>query len=281
MDQLQNDATVSYALSRRLKRRDSAKSSGSSESIRQKTPQDADASQRSSYQSTPFNISASTGITQLPTVAASTLQIGCTNTYQTIQGLVNNHAIGPRFQAHGPEHLMLCFDRKGMSQRLEQITIHQPPATNAEFFHRLQTDYYLHRQPKWGLNPFWRKVTGIHFVRFLTCQPTGFQSIRIVDLDSLPPIAQVGWIRSFSPEVQPRPLTMLGYMKHPSTAGVELNELSEFSQIPRKLYGRIPSRSGQVGWGLYFCEGLDWALVCGLLAGVVATVILVAYSTGE
>jgi hypothetical protein len=165
------------------------------------------------------------------------------------------------------EYLMLGFASSRSESHLIQIRIPNLPANDADFFRFLATQHKTHRRNWHGIPRFWKFVSGIYFVKFRTRAPSAScDVIRVVGVDNLPNADERGWTRKINRVPPPGPQMMLNYVEYPRR-----HERSRriFLQVPRKLDSAIPSRAGEVGWGLYYFERTRWtfstfpSLLCG------------------
>jgi hypothetical protein len=70
---------------------------------------------------------------------------------------------------------------------------------------------------------------------------------------------ELGWVRKVLRRAHPPgPREMLGYVRYPKRheRGHHI-----FPQVPRKLDSAIPSRAGEVGWGLWYAERTRYDLL--------------------
>jgi hypothetical protein len=163
-------------------------------------------------------------------------------------------------------YLMLGLPSSRLETHLIQAKITQPPTNDAEFFLFLRQQYEIHRRRWHGISHFWKRVSGIYFVRFCTENPSSsHEHMRVIGVDSLPDADDAGWTRKSNRAPPPGPETMLSYLNYPKR-----HERSRrmFSQVPRKLDTAIPSRADEVGWGLYYFERTRWDALDTIIIGL-------------
>lgn len=288
MDQLQQDAAKSHDLwVPRPKRRDSLMADSSESSANEESPlldekmgaiveADGLTDWRSPRRSTKMlaanlNEWGRSAIKTLVDKFAST--VGATSRQEPED---HHDALEMQQESGKVEYLMLCIACEQDCTRLVQVKLSQPPASDAEFFRLLASEYLKIRRCWFGIKPFWRKVDKIHFVRFETLAPYQLQQlVQVTDFGSRPVQGHTGWIWTEGAVRPPKPRQMATFLKYPKRAG-ETRELSIFPKTPRKLHSDIQMRPDEIGWGLYYAEEPRSALVLLLTSvGGVAVFLIV------
>lgn len=126
-------------------------------------------------------------------------------------------------------------------------------SSNTELFQRLSEEYEQRSEPftLWTteIQPFWRTVKAIHFVRFTTFSPQPTATAQIEDMHSLPHEAYT-WVWNRRDGINAS--TMARCLQEPDSVGESWS-----------VYGYIPKthsplrKAGLDGWGLYVKEGVS------------------------